>query len=60
MTARPTATMSRPKEPSATPMTCGRVGRSRSTPAAMTTVKMAWAWSTSAANPGGMPAAMAT
>ena len=57
---RPNATTSRPNVPRATPITCGRVGRSRSTPAAMTMVKMTWAWSTSAASPGGRPAAMAT
>ena len=38
-----------------------RPGRpSRSTPAAITIVKTTWAWSTSAASPGGMPADMAT
>ncbi len=36
------------------------MGSSRSTPAAITTVKTTWACSTSAASPGGMPAAMET
>jgi hypothetical protein len=57
---RPTATTRSPNDPSATPLTWARLGRSRSTPAAMTTVKMTWACSTSAASPGVIPAAIAT
>ena len=57
---RPTATTTSPAEPSTTPTTCGRVGRSRSTAAAMAIVKITWACSTRAARPGGRPASMAT
>jgi hypothetical protein len=55
---RPTPTTSSPTVPSAMPATWAAWGRSRSTPAAITTVKMTCACSTSAARPGGMPAAI--
>jgi len=57
---RPSPTTTRPTAPTETPSTCAAFGRSRSTPAAITIVKMTWAWSTSAARPGGMPAAIDT
>ena len=53
---RPSATTTRPTEPTTMPATCAAVGSSRSAPAAITTVKMTWAWSTRAASPGGIPA----
>jgi hypothetical protein len=55
---RPKPTTSSPAVPSEMPATWAAFGRSRSTPAAITTVKMTWACSTSAARPGGMPAAI--
>ena len=55
---RPTPTTTSPTVPRVMPATWAPVGRSRSTPAAITTVKMTWAWRTSAASPGGMPAAI--
>jgi hypothetical protein len=57
---RPTATTASPTDPSSTPPTCAGVGSSRSQPAAISTVKMTWACSTSAASPGGMPACIDT
>ncbi|GAB3786771.1 hypothetical protein GCM10027601_24400 [Nocardioides ungokensis] len=57
---RPSATTTSPAEPSRTPATWVRVGRSRSAPAAITTVKITCACRTSAARPGGIPAAMET
>ncbi len=57
---RPRATTTSPTDPTSTPSAWAAVGRSRSTPAAMTTVKITCAWSTSAASPGGMPASIAT
>ncbi len=55
---RPTPTTTSPTVPKVMPATWAAVGRSRSTPAAITTVKMTCAWRTSAASPGGMPAAI--
>ena len=57
---RPSPTMPSPTAPSPAPATCAAVGSSRSQPAAITIVKMTWAWSTRAARPGGMPASIAT
>lgn len=57
---RPRATTASPAVPSTTPTTCRPEGRSRSTPAAITIVKMTCACRISAARPGGRPAAIAT
>ena len=59
VTARPTATTPSPTAPTSTPTTWGRLGRSRSARAAITTVSPTWACSTSEARPAGIPTASA-
>ena len=56
---RPNATIPSPSSPSPTPMTWRRLGRSRNSVAANTTVKAAWICRTSEASPGGIPADIA-
>ena len=55
----PSATTNSPPTPSAVPVTCARVGRSRSATLAITIVNTACDWSTSAASPGPMPRCIA-
>ena len=55
----PKATTNSPATPSAVPITCARVGRSRRATLAMTIVNTACDWSTSAASPGPMPRCIA-
>jgi len=54
------ATTTSPAVPRTAPATWAWLGSSRSQPAAIRIVKMTCAWSTSAASPGGIPAAIAT